>query len=45
LSYLAPDIVMDILNGRQPVSWTPGKLLALEIPSSWTEQRKMLESP
>jgi DNA invertase Pin-like site-specific DNA recombinase len=44
LSHLAPDLVMDILEGRQPASLTPGKLLAMELAPDWAEQRKMLEA-
>lgn len=43
LSYLAPEIVIAILNGRQPVELTATKLMAdTRLPLDWTEQRKTL---
>lgn len=44
LSYLAPDIVRDCLEGRQPVDLSPTRLLKLgkDLPVDWTEQREYL---
>ena len=42
LSYLAPDIVARALEGRQPPSLTRRKLMAVDLPLSWAEQRKLL---
>jgi site-specific DNA recombinase len=43
LSYLAPDIVQAILDGRQPRDLTPDKLLAhSRLPIGWHEQRTAL---
>ena len=44
LSYLAPDIVRDCLEGRQPVDLSPTRLLKLgkDLPLDWTEQRTHL---
>lgn len=44
LSYLAPDIVRDCLEGRQPVDLSPTRLLKLgkDLPLDWTEQRAYL---
>jgi site-specific DNA recombinase len=41
LSYLAPDIVCALLEGRQPIELTPTRLLRLskELPHDWSEQR------
>jgi site-specific DNA recombinase len=39
LSCLDPDIVTAIVEGRQPLKLTSGKLLAAELPLAWTEQR------
>jgi site-specific DNA recombinase len=40
LSYLAPDIIRAILDGRQPRDLTPDKLLAhSRLPLGWHEQR------
>jgi site-specific DNA recombinase len=43
LTYLAPDIVVAILTGRQPAAFTANKLMAdTRLPLSWDEQRKAL---
>jgi len=43
LSYLAPDIIQAILDGRQPPDLTANKLLAhSRLPLAWHEQRTML---
>ena len=43
LNFLAPDIVVAILNGRQPAVLTARKLMAdTRLPLTWTEQRKAL---
>ena len=43
LNFLAPDIVVAILSGRQPVGFTARKLLAdTRLPLEWTEQRSAL---
>jgi DNA invertase Pin-like site-specific DNA recombinase len=42
LSCLAPDIVVTILEGRQPPSLTARSLLECELPLAWTEQRSLL---
>ena len=43
LNYLAPDIVVAILNGRQPVGLTAHKLMAdTRLPLEWSEQRTTL---
>jgi site-specific DNA recombinase len=44
LSYLAPEIVRDCVEGRQPVELTPTRLLRLskDVPHDWTAQRKHL---
>ncbi|MFD0847218.1 hypothetical protein [Sphingosinicella xenopeptidilytica] len=41
-SYLAPDIVTAILEGRQRVSLTRKKLLATPFSSDWEDQRRQL---
>ena len=42
LSWLAPDIVSAILDGKQPRSLTARQLLrAPEVPLSWPDQRRM----
>jgi hypothetical protein len=46
LSYLAPDIVIAILNGKQPEDVTSGRLRRLTfLPLSWKEQRRLLGFP
>jgi hypothetical protein len=43
LNFLAPEIVVAILNGRQPVALTASKLMAdTRLPLDWSEQRKAL---
>ncbi|WP_423140762.1 recombinase family protein [Parablastomonas sp. CN1-191] len=42
LSCLAPDIVIAILEGRQPPSLKARDLLACELPLAWSEQRAAL---
>jgi DNA invertase Pin-like site-specific DNA recombinase len=44
LSYLAPDILRAMLEGRQPIELTPSRLLQLskDLPHGWTEQRLFL---
>src|SRR3984893_12186671 len=45
LSYLAPDIVRALLEGRQPIELTPTRLLRLskDLPHDWSEQRHVLD--
>lgn len=42
LGCLAPDIVSAIIEGRQPLKLTPGKLLAADLPTNWDEQKRVL---
>jgi site-specific DNA recombinase len=44
LSYLAPDIVRALLEGRQPIELTKTRLLRLskDLPHDWSEQRHVL---
>jgi site-specific DNA recombinase len=43
LSYLAPDIIQAIIDGRQPRNLTPDKLLAhSRLPLAWHDQRSAL---
>ena len=42
LSYLAPDIVTMVLEGRQPASLNRRKLMAIELPAHWADQRALL---
>jgi hypothetical protein len=43
LSYIAPDIIQAILDGRQPRNLTPDKLLAhSRLPLAWHDQRTAL---
>ena len=45
LSYLAPDIVRALLEGRQPIELTPTRLFRLSknLPHDWSEQRHVLD--
>jgi site-specific DNA recombinase len=44
LSYLAPDLVRDCIEGRQPVELTPTRLIKLgkDLPHDWSAQRMHL---
>jgi hypothetical protein len=42
LSYLAPDIVTMVLEGRQPAGLTRKRLMAVDLPIRWAEQRVVL---
>ena len=44
LSYLSPDIIRAILEGRHPIELTPTRLLRLskDLPHDWQEQRRFL---
>lgn len=43
MNFLATDIVVAILNGRQPLALTATKLMAdTRLALEWTEQRKAL---
>ena len=43
LAFLAPDITLAILDGRQPPDLTAQKLLrGIELPHTWEDQRTAL---
>ena len=42
LSCLAPDIVEAVIGGRQPESFTAGKLRSTQLPLAWDQQRAVL---
>ena len=43
LAFLAPDIVQDIFDGRQPLELTASRLKRIgELPASWAAQRQLL---
>ncbi len=43
LAFLAPDIVEDIIHGRQPTTLSGERLIKqLDLPSDWMEQRRVL---
>lgn len=42
LSYLAPDIVTMVLEGRQPPTLNRRKLMAVDLPLRWADQRALL---
>ncbi|MBS8262812.1 recombinase family protein [Roseibium polysiphoniae] len=44
LTFLAPDIVRDILRGQQPVSLTSDWLLRQTLPSDFDDQRALIQS-
>ncbi len=42
LAFLAPDIVRDILEGKQPMGFTSKWCLQHSLPTDWAEQRQIL---
>ena len=42
LVFHAPDIVSNVLNGKQPIGFTSDWCLRHDLPSNWTEQRNIL---
>ena len=44
LTFLSPELVELILQGRQPVGLTATRLTELDLPLDWTEQHKLLAS-
>ncbi|WP_343117284.1 recombinase family protein [Ostreiculturibacter nitratireducens] len=42
LAFLAPDIVRDVLDGKQPVGFTSDWSKSHELPSDWSDQRALL---
>lgn len=44
LAFLAPDIVRDIIQGKQPVALASDWLLRQTLPSSFEEQRALIRS-
>ena len=42
LSWLAPDIIQTILDGRQPPTLTTSALLDAPLPIGWRDQRAVL---
>jgi hypothetical protein len=45
LNYLAPDIVVSIIDGAQPSQLTPRQLLDANLPLDWALQRRMFGFP
>jgi hypothetical protein len=44
LAFLSPELVEEILQGRQPVKLTTTRLTEFDLPLDWTEQHKLLAS-
>jgi site-specific DNA recombinase len=44
LTFLSPELVEVILQGRQPVELTATRLTELDLPLDWTDQRSLLTS-
>ena len=44
LAFLAPDIIRDVLEGKQPVGFTSDWCVRHSIPSDWNAQRDLLQS-
>ena len=41
LAWLAPDLVETILEGRQPIAMSLGALTKEQLPTDWSEQRRL----
>lgn len=41
LAFLAPDIIRDVLDGKQPLGFTSDWCLRHQLPSEWSEQRTL----
>ena len=44
LAFLAPDLIRDALDGKQPLGFTSDWCLRHNIPSAWSEQRALLSN-
>jgi site-specific DNA recombinase len=44
LAFLAPDIVRDVLEGKQPAGFTSDWCKQHSLPSDWSDQRALLET-
>ncbi len=44
LAFLAPNIVRDVLEGKQPIGFTSDWCLRHTLPSDFEEQRQLLKS-
>jgi site-specific DNA recombinase len=42
LAFLAPDLIRDALDGKQPLGFTSDWCLRHKVPSDWSEQRALL---
>ncbi|WP_299877793.1 hypothetical protein [uncultured Sulfitobacter sp.] len=42
LAFLAPDILRDVIEGKQPIGLSSDWCLRHEIPSDWSEQRQLI---
>ena len=44
LAFLSPQLVDEILQGRQPAELTATRLTKLDLPLSWAEQHSLIAS-
>lgn len=42
MAFLTPDIIREVLEGKQPIGFTSDWFVRHEMPSDWTAQRKLL---
>jgi site-specific DNA recombinase len=42
LAFLAPDIIREVMEGRQPLGYTSDWCLRHELPSGWRVQRDLI---
>ncbi|MEZ5913775.1 MAG: hypothetical protein R3D84_17415 [Paracoccaceae bacterium] len=41
LVFLAPDLICDVLGGKQPLGFTSDWCMRHQLPSDWSEQRTL----
>ena len=42
LAFIAPDIVRDVLDGKQPLGFTSDWCVRRTLPGSWQDQRALI---
>jgi len=44
LAFIAPDIIKQIIEGKQPIGFTSEWLQRRDLPSNWQDQRELLKT-
>jgi DNA invertase Pin-like site-specific DNA recombinase len=42
LAFLAPDVIRDVMEGKQPIGFTSDWCLRHDLPGAWNEQRQLI---